>query len=491
MFAAAGITIPIALHLWNVRQGKVLKVGSVALLTNQAVKNSSNIKLNELLLLLLRCLLITLAAVILAKPQWTPANTATKNGWVLLPKASFNKTYIHFKPMVDSLLQAGYSLHYFNAPFEEKRMEDAIKEQALANDSDKVVDYWKTISQLNKVVDTILPLYIFTDNKIANFLGNRPGVSLKMIWQTYANDDYLQQQLARSYKTYDGGIRIVTATNKPTGTSIAYNTLADAGLGAAGYTLQANGNVNLQGKTGSPVTLDTAPLNITVYTGNYPADAGYIKAAIEAIRQFSKRNINLRLAEKEEDIAKGQDWLFWLSDRPIPANATARNVLQYAEGKQTAGSSWIQTFGDYSTNGNKLVLFRFTAPQPNGLMGQNILWKDGYGNPVLTLDSGKTNVYHFYSHFNPSYNGLVWGSNFAQLLFTLLVPKQEALFANDARMIDALQLQPYPVSANGGTTQTTKQPVDLATAVWLAMAVVFLLERMVAHSHKREGLLAA
>ncbi len=491
MFAGAGITIPIALHLWNVRQGKVLKVGSVALLTNQAVKNSSSIKINELLLLLLRCQLIILAAVLLAKPQWTPANTATKNGWVLLPKASFNKTYIHFKPMVDSLLQAGYRLHYFNPPFEEKRIDDAIKEQALSNDSDKVVDYWKTISQLNNVVDSTLPLYIFTDHKIANFLGNRPGVSLRMLWQTYTNDDSLQQQLAGAYKTYDGGIRIVTATSKPTGTSIAYNTVAEAGLRAAGYTLQANGNVNLQGKIGSPVTLYTAPVNITVYTGNYPADASYLKAAIEAIRQFSQRNINVRFAEKEEDIAKGQDWLFWLSDRPISANATAQNILQYEAGNQTAVSSWLQTCGDYAINGTEPALYKFTAPQPNGVMGQNILWKDGYGNAVLTLDSGKTNIYHFYSHFNPSYNGLVWGSNFAQLLFTLLVPKQEALFTNETRMIDALQLQPYPVSANGFSKQTAKQPVDLATAVWLAMAVIFLLERIVAHSHKREGLLAA
>ena len=491
MFAVAGIAIPIALHLWNVRQGKVLKVGSVALLTEQPVKNSSSIKLNELLLLLLRCLLITLAAVLLAKPQWTPAKNTAKNGWVLIPKAEFSKTYSHFKPLVDSLLGAGYSLHYFDASFEEKKVDEALKEEASAQDAGKAVDYWKTIAQLNRVVDTTLPLYIFTNNQLSNFSGSRPGVSLKLVWQTFTVDDSLQQHLAGAYKTYDGGIRVVTANSTPTGTSIAYNTVAEAGLAAAGYSVQANGKLNQKGKIGSAVLLDTAPLNITVYTGSYPTDAGYIKAAIDAIREFSKKNINLRLAEKEADIAKGQEWVFWLSDKPMPPNIIAKNILQYEAGKQLSASSWVQTAGGYTVNETDPALNEFTVPTPNSTISQSTLWRDGFGNPLLTLENGKTNVYHFYTHFNPAYNGLAWGGNFAQLLFTLLVNTDKPLPANDARIIDAVQLQPYPVSANVSTTQITKQPVDLAMAAWLAMAVIYLLERIVAHSHKKEGLLAA
>ena len=191
-------------------------------------------------------------------------------------------------------------------------------------------------------------------------------------------DDSLQQHLAGAYKTYDGGIRVVTANSTPTGTSIAYNTVAEAGLAPAGYSVQANGKLNQKGKIGSAVLLDTAPLNITVYTGSYPTDAGYIKAAIDAIREFSKKNINLRLAEKEADIAKGQEWVFWLSDKPMPPNIIAKNILQYEAGKQLSASSWVQTAGGYTVNETDPALNEFTVPTPNSTISQSTLWRDGF-----------------------------------------------------------------------------------------------------------------
>ncbi|HVX51305.1 MAG TPA: BatA domain-containing protein, partial [Chitinophagaceae bacterium] len=91
MYAAAGIALPVAVHLWNVRRGKVLKVGSVALLLQQTTKNTSSIQLHQLLLLVLRCMLMVLLALLLAKPLWV-GNSRYAAGWVLLDKNDVPQT---------------------------------------------------------------------------------------------------------------------------------------------------------------------------------------------------------------------------------------------------------------------------------------------------------------------------------------------------------------------------------------------------------------
>ncbi|MEP6750371.1 MAG: BatA domain-containing protein, partial [Bacteroidota bacterium] len=54
LFALAGVSIPVIIHLWNRKPGKTLKVGSVALVEENILSYKKTIKLSELLLLLLR-----------------------------------------------------------------------------------------------------------------------------------------------------------------------------------------------------------------------------------------------------------------------------------------------------------------------------------------------------------------------------------------------------------------------------------------------------
>src|ERR1700743_1895371 len=115
LFALAALSIPVAIHLWNIRQGKTLKVGSISLITVSSQKNSRSFKLHDLLLLLLRCLLLALLAFILMQPLWQKRiNLAQIKGWILIPKESLKETYQKFKPEIDSLSKAGYEFHYFD-----------------------------------------------------------------------------------------------------------------------------------------------------------------------------------------------------------------------------------------------------------------------------------------------------------------------------------------------------------------------------------------
>src|ERR1700709_2006379 len=103
LYALAALSIPVAIHLWNVRPGKTLKVGSIALMNESAQKSSRSLKLHDILLLLVRCLLLALVALVSTMPLWQKQiNSSTIKGWVLLPREHLKEGYGKFKPAIDS-----------------------------------------------------------------------------------------------------------------------------------------------------------------------------------------------------------------------------------------------------------------------------------------------------------------------------------------------------------------------------------------------------
>ncbi|MFO7720744.1 MAG: BatA domain-containing protein, partial [Gillisia sp.] len=67
--ALLGLAVPLAIHLWSKKEGRTIKIGSIQLLKQSDPKKSSSIKLNELWLLILRLLVISILVLILTTPQ--------------------------------------------------------------------------------------------------------------------------------------------------------------------------------------------------------------------------------------------------------------------------------------------------------------------------------------------------------------------------------------------------------------------------------------
>ena len=76
--AAAGIIVPILIHLWNVQTGKTLRVGSIALIKESVSHRARRLKISQWLLLLVRVALILLLALLLAQPVWQPQTQAAQ-----------------------------------------------------------------------------------------------------------------------------------------------------------------------------------------------------------------------------------------------------------------------------------------------------------------------------------------------------------------------------------------------------------------------------
>lgn len=451
MFLSLGILIPIAIHLWNIQQGKILQVGSVALLNKDAVKNTSRIKLHDLLLLALRCLLIILLSLFLSQPQWV-TKPGTNKGWVLIDKNDLKQTYTHFKLQVDSLLQAGFELHYFNKGFDKTVLTDTTNIKSDATNT----NYWVTLAQLNSTKGVDVPLYIFTNSYLQNFTGERATAASNIHWYSYAPND-TASYIANSYTIQGDSVQLITVNSSATGNSNVYSSIALQNAGAG---------------------IDTNTLHVSIYNKGYATDAAYLQAAINAIQQFSHKKLTITNVNNIAQLPAKQDWLFWLSNEAIPQNITANKLFVYAQGKEQDVQTWL----GINKSANPIVIYKRIA---GGISGYTV-WSDGFGNGLLTRVDGRPTIYRFYSRFDVQWNDLSWSNDFPQMMYGLLYNTSTgaALNNNDKRIIDDKQLQPV-ISKEYKLHNKQALSVSINNIILLLAFITFFIERYFSNRVKK------
>lgn len=488
LFAIAAISIPVLIHLWNIKPGKTLKVGSISLFNEGAQKSSRSFKLHDLPLFLLRCLLLLLLALLLAVPVWQHDITSVKTkGWLLIPKENITEAYHQFKPAIDSLSKAGYEFHYFNKGFTKADLKlvltDSVKQ---AKPEEKTANYWSLMAQLNEQLPANVPVRLFTPNQSRYFADRKPVVSFNLHWRTYIPADSLSAWIQSAWFTNSNAIKVVEGNSKPSCTWFTNHIIQSGGEANSPFIVNVNnGNpvINLKNSDQKPVLIDTNSLRITIYTDKFSTDVGYLKAALQAVSNFTQRKTSIKQYSDAGQIPAGQSWIFWLSEKPVDAGSLKKGVhiFNYVPGKVSNASSWIKTNGVYAVSGQQDMpaLYKLIKGEAN-----NPVWTDGYGNPVL---SGDNNTYHFYTRFDPSWNELVWSDQFPELLLKLMADKNdnEQITQYDRRVMDQQQLMPVinPSAKNTVADKLTKQN-NLSHYFWLALVVMFLVERWLAHKNK-------
>ncbi len=496
LIGAAAIAIPVLIHLWNIRPGKVLKVGSIGLIDAASRKSSRSLKLLDVPLFLLRCLMLILLALVLALPVWQKRMPVVKaKGWILIPKESFKATYSKFKPTVDSLTRAGYEFHYFNTGFAKGSIAQIInppKDAVIKQDSVKLTNrqpnYWSLIRQLDDKVSSDIPVYLFTPNQAKYFTGNKPEAALQLNWQTYTPADSTSTWIQKAWFTPSGDIRIAQGQSHPSGTSFQYANVRES-TGNSVYKIQTNNGqaqISLtQGKQ-APITVNTAVQHIAIYTDDNSLDAGYLKAALQAVSQFTQRKTIIKTISNPAQLNANTDWLFWLSEKPISKTYInyCKNILAYQAGKPIAVNGWMSNVEPYATavaEVNKVNLYKIIS----GAGGiRTSVWKEASGQPVITsTQQDSTQIYHFYSRFNPAWNDLVWSDTFpAWLLQLMQEPASNISNTDDKRMLSAQQYLPQTTTtAHTIASSNNVENNSLKRYFWLALLVVFSAERWLAH----------
>jgi len=494
-FGAAALLIPVLLHLWNIRSGKVLKVGSISLIDAASRKSSRSFKLLDIPLFLLRCLLLLLLALLLALPVWQKKTEAAKvKGWVLFPKETFTSTYQKFKPTIDSLTKTGYEFHYFNPGFTKSNLtqiflnpKDSLKTPLPAPKAPEP-NYWGLVKELNSKVPSTLPVYVFTPNQAAYFQGSKPQVALNLHWQTYTSADSIATYIQDAWFTPAGDVRVVQGTSKPSSTTYTYRNLRVNDRANATFaitTTDGKAQISLSGGKQEVITIDTAVQRLIIYADNNTTDATYLKAALQAVVQFNQRQSITKTVNNPSQIPENTSWLFWLSDKPLNtvASKSCKNIFTYQGGKSTTVNSWMSNAGQFATalpDQQKVNLYKTIASNQTYAP----VWKDGFGNTLLGLQhSGAQHIYHYYSRFNPAWNNLVWSDAFPAWMLKLLnEPSRLDTSPYDRRVLTAQQYLPQIITETH-TAAATKpfENKSLARYFWLALIIVFAAERWLAH----------
>ena len=486
LFGISGITIPLIIHLWNVKRGKTLKIGSVSLLGESSRQNARSLRLLDLLLLLLRCLLIIIVSLLLAEPVWISTNNAgQQRGWILIEPENFKETYSRFQKEIDSLDQAGYDLHLFEPGFKAAGIEK-LKDAAITKDSTAAkLSYWSLLRMLDQEIPEGSHAYIFTPNRMNRFKGERPEIVTKLSWKTFTPMDSTASWIESAWFSGDS-IRAIIARSGTEGTKRSPVNIGPSDRTTAFAVNIQNGSTSLSFKNISnadqkPVRIDTSTIRIAVYTGNFQKDAEYLKAAIGAIQKYTGRKIELS-SIKSGEINGAQNMVFWLSEKRPSASQlrslrAGSSIFIYEAGKTEDINSRI-ILPELSLQKEAIALYK-RIPLSQSSNNNSTVWEDGFGTPLLDLETvNKVRVYHFYSRFKPEWNELVWNEDFVKILMPVIIPevRNPGSELYDRRSVTESRIIPAMAEIKSGTVQKNKES-DLKSAFWISLMLLFLCER--------------
>ncbi len=488
LVAAAAVIIPVLVHLWNVRKGKTLRVGSIALLSASARKRATSFRINNWPLFLLRCLLVLLAAFILAKPVWVDRPTAAKQaGWILIPQHQLAMAYAQHTHAIDTLLAAGLELHNLSANFEKIQLKDTLTYQTPADSNNHIpLSTWSLLKVLDAQLPAAFPIHLFVNNRLSSYQGNRPITHLALHWNSFTTVDSLQQSPAIAWVTDKGTIRSMEPVSTPAGN----------------YFVQQANAVNYAGGA------DTSVIRIALYAGKHLADAQYIKAAIAAIGEFTGRRINLTTLSAGQYPATEQHLIFLLDDskelregRSTPAftqsllsSLAPKGILfQYDTGNAKSRSSWQQEGALVSGESVHPTIYQYLPGTSKGIP----VWTLANGQPLLTVtEQDDRLIYNYKGRFNPAWGNLVWESGFVKTILPLVIPAVGSMHLEDLRTIADEQVIPQPDMEQDRSTHYAKwQPApsdwlrrnaeDLTTLFWVLLFIILLIERIYTYRLQR------
>lgn len=455
LLALAGMLIPLLIHLWNIKQGKTLRIGSIALLGESSPLSSRSYKFTDLLLLLLRLLILLFMAFLIAKPFLDRNDKKTTDkGWVLLKKQQLIPVYEKHRKTIDSLLKAGYSIHDLAPGFQPLSLTDTLNS---ANSNDTLsIGYFNLLQVLDQQKKAGFKTVVFADQRLEDFGEVIPSLDIDLRWIPLPSADTVATWTA---ELTTGKYEAVS-----TPASTVYTTVPSA----------------------------VKQVNIMINAGSYPKDAQYIRAAVQAYSRYSKSNIIL--SDYQPGRIETADVLIWLSENPVPAQTLSGmkkdgRVFSYVPGKAEAINSTFQ-FADMG-DGNTPVIHlnrRINAAADKGLP----VWTDGFGGTVLSRSDHKNVVaYNYYSRLNPDWSDLVWSSQFVRRLIPLLIDnieqqdkngfvrnaKDQRTFIPDFKEINAPGIKNPGLAYTEEPVKKRVKQASLENYIWSVLLLLLCAER--------------
>ncbi len=482
--AGSAVLVPVIIHLWNIRKGRVLRVGSTLLMAAATQKSATRQRISEWLLLLLRCFLIIVLSFILAGAFWQTNKTENSKGWVLIDPDNFNTIYNSYKINIDSLLGAGFELHAFNGAFDLIQLSDSSdRDTSLSKET-----YWSLLRQLDYKLPARFPVYLFTGNQLSQLAMATTNVDRQKAGRTIdkvhaqpatpADNLGRQAAMARPVVSIDLHWFVVPGGGKDADVQVAARQLANGKFQSLVMQSSDDGTYFRKNIPPDSTNADTSTKRVRiVFDEKYRQDARYLEAALKAIAAFGGYKMDVSVLGREPVQTAGLNWLFWLSDKKL-SSADAEHSFIYMPGTGKAVRSWLRE-DDGAIRGSVVKLYRLIEDSLSE--NHTATWRDGYGNPVLSRDN---RVYKFYTRFNPNWSDLPWSPQFPKKLLQLIMQEPAAADGRTFTTEDALPTIAKQTIKNEATAY---QRLELKNYLWLLAFVLFAAERFLSTNKFKPG----
>ncbi len=292
LFGLLGFIIPIAIHLWNKKEAKVIKVGSIQFVPTQDSNQSKSIQLNEIFLLLLRCLLLGIISFLMAG--------------LISTEGSVRKNVVLVDPelLTDSRVQK--ALDTLDAESIDLRLmiSDVPIYDPEKETDDKPVSLWELTNDLNKLnADSVL---VFTKQSLIGIRGKRPEIN-KAVSIISIDPLETKKYLAAAYQLADKYILLYGNSDG------LFTTYSQQTVVKLPEQVLVNGNeVKLKDQTNWTTIKKADTLKVVlVYDDEFLKEKTILEAQIRGIAEYTGFPINL-IAQKSKVLTAEPDWLFWL-----------------------------------------------------------------------------------------------------------------------------------------------------------------------------------
>ncbi len=168
LWGVLGIFLPIAIHLWNRRKVKTIKIGSIKILQASVPKQTSSIKLNEWWLLFLRIVAILTIVLLLSEPSIKMRQNSLAINYLVEPSLLSDK---RMHTILDTLDPKSVRLLAKGFPLSNEVDVSSRLQQPL---------YWQLAQQFEDVpADSIV---VFSKGFLKGIKGRRPSINANTKW---------------------------------------------------------------------------------------------------------------------------------------------------------------------------------------------------------------------------------------------------------------------------------------------------------------------
>ncbi|ELR73826.1 hypothetical protein C900_01436 [Fulvivirga imtechensis AK7] len=300
------LAVPVGIHLWSKKEGKVIKVGSIEFFGASDTKKSSSVKLNELVLFMLRCLIITVLSILLAEPVLRSKQQNQPVHYLIEPALVPDESV---SAVIDTLLEK-YPVSYLADGF------PAINAGATPALMKATPNYWQLASQMEQLyADSIV---IFTRARLSGLKGKRSEGAANVTWIVFEPDS--TQAVVGATRT-DHQLRLKLANSARDHLSFEERTIPLNRVGnlqekKVGDTLY----VRIQDDhPWVPVAALTPKQVVIAYETDFSDDMKLVHASLQAIERYLERPVNIKTVNVTEDLAWDTvpDLLVWMSNSPL------------------------------------------------------------------------------------------------------------------------------------------------------------------------------